>query len=152
MPDNYRDDAIRPLEFLTFAERPLRLEEAIDAIVVYPDEGPPFKKDNRLPQIQDIAQFCSSLTTITTRTHEDSDNDDDELPKKTEELRLAHFSVKEYLTSDRGDEPFKQHLAASRAAEVIASTSIAYLVQASRMVRAQNASSEFPFAGFSTRQ
>ncbi|KAF2721065.1 purine and uridine phosphorylase, partial [Polychaeton citri CBS 116435] len=92
--DKHKQYAIRLLQFLTFSERPLRLEEAIDAIVVFPDRTPAFDERHRMPQPREITRFCSSLVSIVNHEIEPSKNSGDY-------LQLAHFSVKEYLVSKR---------------------------------------------------
>jgi hypothetical protein len=48
IPKGYRKSAIRILQFLTFSERPLRLDETVDAIAVFPDRTPAFEHKNRM--------------------------------------------------------------------------------------------------------
>jgi MoxR-like ATPase len=78
----------RLLQFLTYSERPLTLEEAVDLIAVDLSGQPAFTPDNRMPVPEEIIQYCSSLVALTHKG-------------KRAEIQLAHFSVKEYLLSDR---------------------------------------------------
>ncbi|WPA97796.1 uncharacterized protein RHO25_002407 [Cercospora beticola] len=68
-------DMIRVLQFLTFSERPLRLDEAIDAIAIDTEESPAFRAENRMPNPKDIARVCSSLIKIITRQRALEDNE-----------------------------------------------------------------------------
>jgi hypothetical protein len=70
---------------------------------------PRFNPENRLPDPRDILTICSSLVTTAAL-----------------ELRLAHFSVKEYLVSDRA--PTRYSSIAKCAYYSIARTCLAYLL------------------------
>ena len=153
VPKRHRPHAIRILQFLAFAERPLRLEEAVDAIAVRPSLQPPFEKRNRMPIPQEIGRFCSSLVIIMTRQ---VNFEDDYTGNKTTdgivtEIRLAHFSVKEYLVSDRLAESFGDFFKQSRAESDIVQISLAYLFAAARDSDVDDVQSSLPFAKFSAR-
>lgn len=65
-----------------FSERPLSLDEAIDAIAIFPDRIPAFEKRNRMLILTETARYCSSVIKITTRlrkkpTKDDNSEDDD---------------------------------------------------------------------------
>ncbi len=92
------------LRWLVFAERPLFLSELADAAVIRPEATVPFDMDNRFQSAGDILHVLSGLVIIQikgTLSYEDdfyaAGYDDDTSPI----VRLAHFSVKEYLTSSR---------------------------------------------------
>ncbi|KAH7031901.1 ankyrin repeat-containing domain protein [Macrophomina phaseolina] len=87
----------RILQVLAFSERPPRIDEAIDAIVIQPKGKPRFDPEDRLPVPREILRYCSGLVILVTREI----NSFIEEPYTVTELQLAHFSVKEYLTSDR---------------------------------------------------
>ncbi|KAK2798302.1 hypothetical protein FQN50_008858 [Emmonsiellopsis sp. PD_5] len=91
--EDYREEAIRILQFLTYSERPLTLEEAIDVLAVYPDEEPTFDSSARMPNPLEIQIVCSSLVSLVTR--------ETYYGKIITELQLAHFSVQQYLKSER---------------------------------------------------
>ncbi|KAL1641938.1 hypothetical protein SLS58_005774 [Diplodia intermedia] len=76
--------AITLLQFLAFAQWPIRLAEAVDIVAVDPSSSPPFDPENRMPDPLEVATLCSSLVSVD-RVY----------------LSLAHYSVKEYLISDR---------------------------------------------------
>jgi len=84
----YIRHAIRILQFPTFSERPLTVREAVDAIAVASDENTRFDSKSRLADIREITKICSSLVSLV------NTRDDDE---ESGELKLAHFSVKQYL-------------------------------------------------------
>ena len=79
--DSDRELAIVAFQWLAFSARPLRLDELAEALAVRPGST---QMDNLFTP-QDILTICSSLVTLTS----------------TGELKLAHFTVKEYLLSDR---------------------------------------------------
>ncbi|KAI0206014.1 hypothetical protein F4808DRAFT_455506 [Astrocystis sublimbata] len=86
--------AIRILQFLTFSKRPLSLEEAVDCIAVNTNTQT-FDPEDRNPIPEEISRYCSSLVVIAEREggYEEANT--------VTELQLAHFSVKEYLVSDK---------------------------------------------------
>ncbi|KAF8509947.1 hypothetical protein JB92DRAFT_466863 [Gautieria morchelliformis] len=112
-----RQDALSLLQWLTFSVRTISTDEAVEVLATDPDarEGPLFDPRRRLRDPSDILTICSSLVTITFRegsnaeddNYEDSNNKgsidhhDDRVPfTETREIRLAHFSVREYLISE----------------------------------------------------
>lgn len=76
------------LLWIAFSERPLTVEELAEAATVEPGQNNPDPK-GRLIEPDDILNVCSSLIIVT--------------PEKSgvRHVSLAHYSVKEYLTSDR---------------------------------------------------
>ena len=148
----HRAHAIRILQFLAYAERPLRLEEAVDAIAVRPMQVPAFDKRNRMPVPREIARYCSSLTIIATR----QDPMDRYEYHKIEyqnmmEIRLAHFSVKEYLVSDRLSDDYRDFFKPSRAEAEIVRVSLAYLFCVASGHIADSLQTELPLAKFCAR-
>jgi ankyrin repeat protein len=95
--EEYSQDAFKILQWLAYSARPLRVEEVAEVIAVDIDDDPRFDPENRLLESRDILTICSSLATIATATIDNGYGTTYEI----EELRLAHFSVKEYLISDR---------------------------------------------------
>jgi len=95
-------DARRILTMLCFATRPLELQELIDGIAVEVDECQGLNPDRRLQDVDDILEICPGF--IETNLVDISEDKSyfgftSETPIKT--LRIAHFSVQEYLESDR---------------------------------------------------
>ncbi|KAH7461581.1 hypothetical protein FOMA001_g19091 [Fusarium oxysporum f. sp. matthiolae] len=85
----YKSSAIRLLQFLVYAKRPLTLAEAIEVIATEIDQEPRgFDVDGRLCQKADVLRYCPSLVIIAEVT---------KYAETVEELHLAHFPVKEYL-------------------------------------------------------
>lgn len=109
--------AIRLLQFLAFSERPLTIEEAVDALAVNLSEWPSFRETNRMPRVEEITQYCPSLVTL--RRSCDSNN-----PVHT--VQLAHTTVKEYLMSDEIDQDWGRHFRESQARLSILQVNLAY--------------------------
>lgn len=87
LPEEYTQEAFFALQFLAFSERPLHISEVAEAAVIDPVLGS-FDPEDRLSDPQDILQICSSLVTVLDNAH------------ALDELRLAHFSVKEYFLGE----------------------------------------------------
>ncbi|KAF8264058.1 hypothetical protein EI94DRAFT_529388 [Lactarius quietus] len=90
------DQAYRLLQCLTVAVRPLRVNELAEVLALNFDETeggiPVLNKDWKWDdEEQGVLSTCSSLVVIV---------DDDNYPR-TRVVQFAHFSVKEFLTSDR---------------------------------------------------
>ena len=105
----FKQEILRILQWLTCSMRPLSLEEVAEVVAFDIDNDAKLNPENRLAEPGDVLTLCSSLVTII-----DTDCDDDEESRmeniyaadSTSEtrlpmVRLAHFSVKEYLVSDR---------------------------------------------------
>ena len=84
------EDARRMLTLLCFASRPLTVPELIDGIAVETTEPARFNKDRRFQDYNDINEICPGFTNLNVVAA-------DELPT----VQIAHFSVQEYLVSDR---------------------------------------------------
>jgi hypothetical protein len=94
---NDSQDAFKVLQWLAYSARPLQIDELAEVIEVDMEGDLRFDPDMRLPDPQDILIICSSLvTTAVSKTENDNGTTSEII-----ELRLAHFSVKEYLFSDR---------------------------------------------------
>jgi hypothetical protein len=103
------------LLWLCFCARPATLEEIVEVLAVTFDGGPRFEPDRQYLDPRDILTRCSSLVSISGEGW----------------LRLAHFSVKEYLVSEH-IQSSKAHLYSvteEHANISIAQTCLAYLLQ-----------------------
>ena len=88
--EDYREDALTALKWLTFSARPLMLDELVEALLLSPSRQPAYNPEYRLSDPYDIMQILPGLVSISTNTK-----------FSREEIRLAHFSVKEYLMSEK---------------------------------------------------
>lgn len=109
------EEALKILTWLSYAERPLTATEVCQVTGIVTGEDCRFDEDEVLEDSNDILRICSSLVSIATagRGSNESDDDDDEVTYDQSlggeqgpgsgvmYVRLAHFSVKEYLISTR---------------------------------------------------
>ena len=72
------------------------MPELIDGIAVDLDEPARLDTRRRLQDADDLREMCPGLIEINTMTDEDT-----EIERRTLIVRVAHFSVQEYLESDR---------------------------------------------------
>ncbi|KAF7512590.1 hypothetical protein GJ744_000851 [Endocarpon pusillum] len=102
--------AQRILTLLCFSSRPLTVSEVIDAIAVDIQVTERYDPDRKLENADDLLRICPGLIDITPdlldEDHLLNNNDSpyatsriDETIKRTQIVRIAHFSVQEYLLS-----------------------------------------------------
>ncbi|KAH0538097.1 hypothetical protein FGG08_005309 [Glutinoglossum americanum] len=122
----YSQMALKILQWLVYSARPLQVKEAAEALAVDVEANPRFDAERRLIDPRNVLAICSSLVTTTTERMEGSHSKAAET-----ELRLAHFSVREFLMSDRiQDGPARQYSTQEIPANVsIAEICLAYLLQ-----------------------
>ncbi|KAK8229419.1 ankyrin repeat-containing domain protein [Phyllosticta capitalensis] len=120
IPDEIRPSAIRILQFLTYSDVGLSVEEAVDVIAVDVEREPYFDLGNRMPIPEEIQAYCSSLVVLVKTEYYHA---------RGPRLQLAHFSVKEYLTSSN---QLAEHAAADfneiAARASIAKVNLSYLL------------------------
>ncbi|PVH91840.1 ankyrin [Periconia macrospinosa] len=92
--NDYSQYALRILQWLTFSAKPLSVDEVAEVIAIDVKREPVFDCDEVLEDSLEILNICSSLVTIATEN-------DDGWRKPREVVVLAHYSVKEYLVSER---------------------------------------------------
>jgi hypothetical protein len=98
-------EAVKILHWLAFSARPLRLKELCEVIAFDEIDGhQKFDKNNRPLKPRYLLRICPSLITMDAGELPDSGDDEqnDSLTHSDDsdgEVRLAHFSVKNYLTS-----------------------------------------------------
>ena len=98
IPDDYVEDVRRVLQCLICAFHPLDLREVADIVAIDSAE-PYYHPDDRYPTPRELLSVCSGL--VSTRISTRDTGRYGWRAFEFEELRLAHFSVKEYLVSDR---------------------------------------------------
>jgi len=98
IPKSNQVHAHRLLQCLTVAVRPLRVEELAEILAVDFDTSEGIPKLNEAlrweDQEQAVLSACSSLIAVIKDEDEDEDED-------SRVVQFSHFSVKEFLTSDR---------------------------------------------------
>lgn len=121
----YTEDAIKILQWISFSYRPLLVDEIAEIIAVDNDAGPPFLPENRPLDSSAVVGIPSSLV-ATSRILVETDGNVEE----KQVLRLAHYSVKEFLTSKRIRESVMSNYAINESLshKVIAETCLIYLL------------------------
>jgi ankyrin repeat protein len=117
--------AIRILQWLTFSARPLSVEEIAEVAAINVERDPAFDRDEVLEDPLEALNICSSLVTITTNKVDGSVGSAQQI------IALAHYSVQEYLVSDRIKEgSAKQYgMQKVRCHSALARGSLKYLTQ-----------------------
>lgn len=136
----------RILQFLTYSEQPLRLDEAVDAVAVDVDSRR-FDPQDRMPIQAEITRYCSSLVILVRIKPR--------FGRAFEQLQLAHFSVKSYLISDRLEKETARYLREGTARSLIAEVCLVYLVEVEKLkstiycTDTENHKINFPFSEYS---
>jgi ankyrin repeat protein len=146
IPAGHKQNALRILQFLTFSERPLRIKEVVDAIAVDTERIPHFLTKNRMPERAEITRYCSSLVVMVSPKGHTIENDEGLM-----ELQLAHFSVKEYLTSNRLDDGIRFFFQEAAARASMTRVCLAYLLHFDQVLPLQQVRKDFPFAQYCAR-
>ena len=94
IPVEHKTEAQIIFNLLAFSTRPITLGEAAEAAAIDLERGI-FDSQDRLRDPSSILEICSSLVTLAPTGRRFAEDD------SSKELRFAHFSVKEYLQSDR---------------------------------------------------
>lgn len=90
IPPQAKDDAKRMLMMLCCATRPLAISELIEGMAVeLSNDAPKLNPKRRLKNIDALQEVCPGFTEVDTPEYGEA------------AVRIAHFSVKEYLESDR---------------------------------------------------
>jgi ankyrin repeat protein len=89
--------AMRILQWLTFSIRPLCIEEMCEIVAIDITRDPAFDPDEVLEDPLDVLTICSSLITVTT----DTNNKHNIQRPSNQIIVFAHYTVQEYLVSDR---------------------------------------------------
>jgi hypothetical protein len=87
--------AMRILQWLTFSARPLSVKEIAEVVAIDVTRDQSFDRDEVLEDPLEALSICSSLVTITANKAEER------LGPTQYTIALAHYSVQEYLVSDR---------------------------------------------------
>ncbi|KAH9876213.1 hypothetical protein J1614_004092, partial [Plenodomus biglobosus] len=87
--------AMRILQWLTFSARPLSVEEMAEIVAIDVARDPAFDRDEVLEDPLEVLNICSSLVTVTR-----NEANGDSRPGQ-QSIALAHYSVQEYLVSER---------------------------------------------------
>jgi ankyrin repeat protein len=134
IPPEYKEKTITILQLLVFSERPMRIEEIVDAIAVNIDANLRFDPANRMPEPSEVTRYYSSLVTV-----------------QNEELHLSHFSVKEYLTSDLLDKDYARDFQETNARASLARVCVSYLLHLDEDIQVTQDVDNYSLAKYSAR-
>ncbi|THZ62334.1 hypothetical protein D6C88_08618, partial [Aureobasidium pullulans] len=159
IPTMYLQDTIRLLQVLTWSERPLLIEEVVDLLAVDLDSPIGFDLENRLPNPHEMVQLCSGLVTLGPQSLDPEDDNVEgdfftlfEASGSREEIRLAHFSVKEYLISDNvRNANYQAWLIQPIAAASVASVLLTYLLCLEMETAEDEIASAYPLAFYAAK-
>ncbi|KAL8845678.1 MAG: hypothetical protein Q9221_009163 [Calogaya cf. arnoldii] len=93
VPEESIDDAFKMLQWMIASREPLLLEELAEVVAINIDGDLWFEPEARFPEPSEVLLILSSLVTVEPIPWKYS--------IKTQRVRFAHYSVKEYLISDR---------------------------------------------------
>ena len=169
IPKEHSQDAIKVLQWLTYSARPLRIEELAEIVAIEIEGEPWFDCDAQFPEPREILKVCSGLVALEEGSDvdissddaatEDTDPNDADLDgeyhgstnKTASVVRLAHFSIKEYLISERiQDQPAAEYaIQTASANSAITAHCVAYLLQFNKHdALTSNTTLEFPLAKY----
>ncbi|KAG8818105.1 hypothetical protein FRC17_010972 [Serendipita sp. 399] len=106
IPSGYQRELKTILMFLAFSTRPMTIQEVAEATAVNL-ESRTFSTDERFLDPYDILEHCSSLVSLADLSYASAYDliwereDDDHWAPEVKVIQFAHFSVKEYVLSER---------------------------------------------------
>ena len=126
----HEDYALKVFQWLCFSARQMRIDEMVEVLAIDSTDNFCFSPEQRLPDPCDILTVCSTLVSVTAAATENTSKQ----TTGSQELRLAHFSVKEYLISERLKKGLMHcyHITSFSANISIAQTWLTYLLHFER--------------------
>lgn len=121
----HRTRVIRTLQMLVYSQRPVTLEEVVDAVATDPAKDPAFQVGRRMPDPRSILEICPSL--LRTRISTTLGANDSEDEQSIEIIELTHMTVKEYLISLSLDSAFYPVADSITSEMTLATVCISYL-------------------------
>jgi len=145
-----RDHALRLLQCLVVAIRPLRVEELAEVLAVDFEDAGGMPKLNASwrweDQEQALLSSCSSLISIV------DDSGDDDRGHGSRAVQFSHFSVKEFLTSPRLTTPNRDvsyyHIDLEHAHTIMAHACLSVLLRSDDQVERADVRNNSPLAGY----
>ncbi|GES59935.1 vegetative incompatibility protein HET-E-1 [Aspergillus terreus] len=102
IPEEWEPLALKILQWLTYSTRQLSITEVAEALCVDCEEIPRFDPDRRLLDPQDVLQACPGLVvTVDIDADTEGAGSAHDTTTQVTHIRLAHYSVKEFLVSPR---------------------------------------------------
>jgi hypothetical protein len=143
IPRKNKQHAWRLLQFLTFSDGSIGLDEAVDIVAVDTRNKPYFHPKYRMPIPEEISRYCSNLVSITSRYLGFQDRE------TVAEIQFIHFSVKEYLMSNRIHGDIAKSFTEASARSSIADVCLAYLLELDHDLPKHTLVRSYPFVEFS---
>ncbi|EPS39617.1 hypothetical protein H072_6587 [Dactylellina haptotyla CBS 200.50] len=170
IPEETWEIAKSALILLTYSIRPLTIRELAEGMVVDTSDQRFDAEEHRLIYYREVLDICSSLVTVSTVEHNENDLkwlrekvDIERRSFRSEEnhdvelVQLAHFSVKEYLISEKPKGTEAGQISRFRfsnkiAHRCIAQMSLVYLLDFSKGARLPEINFQsFPFLAYASR-
>ncbi|KAI4943376.1 hypothetical protein J4E91_009285 [Alternaria rosae] len=128
--EEYSQYAMRILQWLAFSARPLSVEEIAEVVAINVARDLAFDRDEVLEDPLEALNICSSLVTITTKEAAERSRPAQQI------IALAHYSVQEYLVSDRIRQGSAKQYSMQEAEchNAIARGSLKYLIQLQQLL------------------
>ena len=149
------EHAIRIFQCLAFSRRPLLVKELAEVLAIQFDAAIPGLNTSLRPGDADeaVLSACSTLVTII-EPDDDGDDGDDNDRGNSRIVQFSHYSVKEYLTSERLAKSFKgdlseYHISPKLAHTILAQTCISTLLQLDLHIN--DITDSFPLAVYAAR-
>jgi ankyrin repeat protein len=120
--DEDLEDTAKILNLLIWSNQTFTTNELVDAVMTNLDGEPTFDPKNRMPVPRDVLRLCSSLVTVS----------QDSRHPHIDIVRLAHFSVKEYLVSYHVSKVFRSLIGETVARKYLTRLCLSYLIGVSR--------------------
>jgi ankyrin repeat protein len=151
IPRTCAPNAIKLLQLLVFSKRPLLLEEVVDAVATDPDLEASFAFENRMYPPTAVIGYCPSLLRIT--TSHDGRRSEPIGPGSEARftVRLAHFSIQEYLLLGRKENPYYESFTQQSANAKITQLCLAFLWIAAEASGTNHSVSDFHLAHYAAR-
>ncbi|KAH0349938.1 purine and uridine phosphorylase, partial [Aureobasidium melanogenum] len=130
IPKDHIGQTMTVLNLLVWSDYTFSTIEIVDAIAVNLDEDPGFNPKHRMPVPREVLRLCSSLVVVSKDIHYLGGYKEN---KSTDVVRLAHFSVKEYLISDHVSKACGSLLSESVARAYLARLCLTYVIAVGRL-------------------
>lgn len=150
IPREHIQQTMTILSLLIWTQHKLTIPELVDAIAVNLDEDPKFDPKDRMPAPREILNLCSGLVAVS------------QVPRGkntlVHEVRLAHFSVKEYLVSENVSRAYISLVSATMARAYLARLCLTYVIGTSQLWPGWTSAkrnlifSDFPFLKYAGRR
>ncbi|KAF4626579.1 hypothetical protein G7Y89_g11575 [Cudoniella acicularis] len=138
--ENDFDEARSILRWVAFSARPLTLQEVAEAAVLRPGDDP-LDPDERLYNAEDVLRICHSLISVSREEVRICGTDNE-----CDMVRFAHFSVQEYLMSDRSG---SFSISDKSAHSYIAESCISYFLQMDQLDLSEQCLDDNPLLRYS---